>query len=670
MEDGVILSSSATVIGASSGHGFRHQSSALHQHDAFASHVLSTTTTCADTTADAINLSTVMSPISRQSSRLSPVRHRVPTVEGEGSATCPASALRETPGGRDLKQSPEGRGTTGRLMAVEVDVDQVKTRLVKDHVLEPPDVVPSAVGFASGTRTAPEEVVVAFDDKFPKSFSPSTAERTSTSGNKVALEDQINIEDEEADEEEVSYTLSAARRTVVFWIFTLTMAMVGSLNAALMIHMGAVFKNFKPYLSYFYLGMAAGGGVGSVVASSAVQRRISWEVERRRRVKKNERQTTRRTSSEEQLNKVDGEAGTTNRRTDEEGVKFNAEEAGTMSATKPAGMSCVQVAALVNFAMIACFLSTALGLWLFFDRETEEHSESLHVVVGEERADDSTFHVASQESTGVPSDTRSGSDDTRSLLSQSLLSQKGAALMELLADGPLVGSGGSMSSDNSTRDTIFKNGIHTISHTAGALNLISRGRGLFGGRDGDEERETTSSRGAASAATASRAHAPSSPTSHDFHGTSTATTEEHRQASATTPATKRVTTPTEEQPGTTKFLHGAWVFSTGVMQGASTGLNNILQTTGHAVAFGRRHNGAIQGFAKSIMVVGSATGPILLTSLHRFFRTHFVLSLVVLSVWPLVLGVLSVWWEAKSIDGDSRREARRVAPVKSATAKE
>ncbi|CAD7971609.1 unnamed protein product [Amoebophrya sp. A120] len=104
---------------------------------------------------------------------------------------------------------------------------------------------------------------------------------------------------------------------------------------------------------------------------------------------------------------------------------------------------------------------------------------------------------------------------------------------------------------------------------------------------------------------------------------------------------------------TTPSFQRGFISLLGGLQGLATGFNNTLQTTAHARAFGRLHNGAIQGLAKAIMVIGSAVGPELLILLSSSGNTtgdgkikttlpDFTKSLVYLTAFPLVLNVLSV----------------------------
>lgn len=84
-----------------------------------------------------------------------------------------------------------------------------------------------------------------------------------------------------------------------------------------------------------------------------------------------------------------------------------------------------------------------------------------------------------------------------------------------------------------------------------------------------------------------------------------------------------------------------WLFLVGILNGLSSGGFNICVGVSYAKWFGRTHNGKIQGLASSMVVLGSALGPAVVSLGSDIFgQYHDVMFLVAL--WPLLCAVLTV----------------------------
>lgn len=81
----------------------------------------------------------------------------------------------------------------------------------------------------------------------------------------------------------------------------------------------------------------------------------------------------------------------------------------------------------------------------------------------------------------------------------------------------------------------------------------------------------------------------------------------------------------------------------GLMQGS----NGVLQAGVYAYYFGRSHLGAISGFATTLMVAGTAFGPLLFAlGFERFDAYAPTLTLALLA--PLAVGIVTLWSELRS----------------------
>jgi MFS transporter, OFA family, oxalate/formate antiporter len=85
----------------------------------------------------------------------------------------------------------------------------------------------------------------------------------------------------------------------------------------------------------------------------------------------------------------------------------------------------------------------------------------------------------------------------------------------------------------------------------------------------------------------------------------------------------------------------------GVLLGLMQGTNGVLQAGVYAYYFGRSHLGSISGFATTLMVAGTAFGPLLLAlGFEQFGSYNLTLSLALLA--PLAVGVVALGSELRS----------------------
>jgi sugar phosphate permease len=92
-----------------------------------------------------------------------------------------------------------------------------------------------------------------------------------------------------------------------------------------------------------------------------------------------------------------------------------------------------------------------------------------------------------------------------------------------------------------------------------------------------------------------------------------------------------------------QFLTGVeMAFVYGVILGATLGLQLLVSSVIWAMYFGRRHLGSITGATTTIMVVGSALGPMPLGVARDLLGTYN-LALTVSMVPTLILGVVSIF---------------------------
>ncbi|HSM57027.1 MAG TPA: MFS transporter [Candidatus Sulfomarinibacteraceae bacterium] len=83
-------------------------------------------------------------------------------------------------------------------------------------------------------------------------------------------------------------------------------------------------------------------------------------------------------------------------------------------------------------------------------------------------------------------------------------------------------------------------------------------------------------------------------------------------------------------------------FLYGVILGGNMGLFRIVSSVAWAHYFGRRHLGSISGVASTVLIVGSAVGPIPL-GVARDALGNYNLALTLLALLPLALGVASLF---------------------------
>ncbi len=85
----------------------------------------------------------------------------------------------------------------------------------------------------------------------------------------------------------------------------------------------------------------------------------------------------------------------------------------------------------------------------------------------------------------------------------------------------------------------------------------------------------------------------------------------------------------------------------GVVLGLMQGSNRVLQAGVYAYYFGRSHLGSISGFATTLMVAGTAFGPLLFAlGFEQFGRYAPTLTLALLA--PLAVGTTALWFEVYS----------------------
>jgi sugar phosphate permease len=102
-----------------------------------------------------------------------------------------------------------------------------------------------------------------------------------------------------------------------------------------------------------------------------------------------------------------------------------------------------------------------------------------------------------------------------------------------------------------------------------------------------------------------------------------------------------------------QFLRGAELaLLYGLILGATMGLTRTVSSTAWAAYFGRRHLGSISGLSSTILVAGSALGPLPL-GIARDVLGSYNQALAVLAVLPLLLAILAFF---------ARRPSKRVAP--------
>ena len=91
-----------------------------------------------------------------------------------------------------------------------------------------------------------------------------------------------------------------------------------------------------------------------------------------------------------------------------------------------------------------------------------------------------------------------------------------------------------------------------------------------------------------------------------------------------------------------QFLRGVeMAFLYGVIQGAAIGLSTVVNNVVWAAYFGRRHLGSIAGAASTILIAGSALGPMPL-GIARDLLGNYNLALTVSATVPLLLGIANL----------------------------
>lgn len=83
-----------------------------------------------------------------------------------------------------------------------------------------------------------------------------------------------------------------------------------------------------------------------------------------------------------------------------------------------------------------------------------------------------------------------------------------------------------------------------------------------------------------------------------------------------------------------------WLFLVGVLNGLSSGSIFLCCGVTYATWFGVTHNGKIQGLANSLVVLGSAVGPVIISIGHDFLGSYHK-SLLFSAAWPLACALLA-----------------------------
>jgi cyanate permease len=83
-------------------------------------------------------------------------------------------------------------------------------------------------------------------------------------------------------------------------------------------------------------------------------------------------------------------------------------------------------------------------------------------------------------------------------------------------------------------------------------------------------------------------------------------------------------------------------FLYGVILGATMGLMGMVLSVGWAKYFGRKHLGSISGMATSILIIGSALGPMPF-GIARDWLGSYNWILTISAVIPLGLGIASLF---------------------------
>ena len=92
------------------------------------------------------------------------------------------------------------------------------------------------------------------------------------------------------------------------------------------------------------------------------------------------------------------------------------------------------------------------------------------------------------------------------------------------------------------------------------------------------------------------------------------------------------------------------MFVYGALLGATQGLNGAVKASVHAHYFGRRHIGAIKGFASTISVAGTSAGP-LVVALGFDSLGSYAPVLLACALAPLTVALLAPWLKAYRSDG-------------------
>jgi MFS family permease len=85
----------------------------------------------------------------------------------------------------------------------------------------------------------------------------------------------------------------------------------------------------------------------------------------------------------------------------------------------------------------------------------------------------------------------------------------------------------------------------------------------------------------------------------------------------------------------------------GVVLGLMQGSNGVLQAGVYAYYFGRSHLGSISGFATTLMVAGTAFGPLLFALGFEQFGSY-TLTLTLALLAPLAVGIVALGSELRS----------------------
>ena len=80
----------------------------------------------------------------------------------------------------------------------------------------------------------------------------------------------------------------------------------------------------------------------------------------------------------------------------------------------------------------------------------------------------------------------------------------------------------------------------------------------------------------------------------------------------------------------------------GLVLGATSGLLRTVNGVGWAAYFGRKHLGSITGVTSTVLIAGSALGPMPL-GIARDLTGSYDAALWLLAILPLVVGVVSIF---------------------------